>query len=360
MFCKFCGKEIDDNSLFCKYCGKSLDDNGVEAKPIVSESTYNPRDCDIRMSYIKKRRVVFIMICLFSFFLFVSIFFPYLGLDSRKLNDSTSYNIDSEELDGNSKDDDVDNSEGYIDNLSKEYEGYVDDLVKFAEQSDSIDSLAKSEIGEIYDSVDDPLDAKYSLWDLLFGNNSSDTTFAFGIVGLFVFFIAIIIVQILKNNIDIWKSSLHLKVAIAISTLFFVFFCLTSLDIGPSTFNEQIEIGNDFYDYYSLAGKNYSEAIFPVIFTKMIGSALLCVNSFCLIILCIIYSVMQKRYIEEKRKCVNTARLKDLKYAKLKAEMGSTASLVDQVIYEGLIKPVDDTGKSPWIFDEDKIKEYLG
>lgn len=26
MFCKHCGKEIDDNSSFCKYCGKSLKD----------------------------------------------------------------------------------------------------------------------------------------------------------------------------------------------------------------------------------------------------------------------------------------------------------------------------------------------
>lgn len=23
MYCKHCGKEIDDNSTFCKYCGKS-------------------------------------------------------------------------------------------------------------------------------------------------------------------------------------------------------------------------------------------------------------------------------------------------------------------------------------------------
>ena len=25
MFCKYCGKEIDDNSTFCKHCGKSQD-----------------------------------------------------------------------------------------------------------------------------------------------------------------------------------------------------------------------------------------------------------------------------------------------------------------------------------------------
>lgn len=27
MFCKFCGKEIPDDSLFCKYCGKQFEQN---------------------------------------------------------------------------------------------------------------------------------------------------------------------------------------------------------------------------------------------------------------------------------------------------------------------------------------------
>ena len=27
MYCKHCGKEIDDNSTFCKYCGKSQDNS---------------------------------------------------------------------------------------------------------------------------------------------------------------------------------------------------------------------------------------------------------------------------------------------------------------------------------------------
>jgi ABC-type dipeptide/oligopeptide/nickel transport system permease component len=33
MFCKYCGKQIDDDSTFCKHCGKSL----VEKKKIVVE-----------------------------------------------------------------------------------------------------------------------------------------------------------------------------------------------------------------------------------------------------------------------------------------------------------------------------------
>ena len=36
MYCKHCGKEIDDNSTFCKYCGKLQGNNqkGVAIKPI--------------------------------------------------------------------------------------------------------------------------------------------------------------------------------------------------------------------------------------------------------------------------------------------------------------------------------------
>ena len=29
MYCKHCGKEIDDNSKFCQYCGKSLESNTI-------------------------------------------------------------------------------------------------------------------------------------------------------------------------------------------------------------------------------------------------------------------------------------------------------------------------------------------
>lgn len=30
MYCKKCGKEVDDDSLFCPFCGASLNDNDVE------------------------------------------------------------------------------------------------------------------------------------------------------------------------------------------------------------------------------------------------------------------------------------------------------------------------------------------
>ena len=29
MYCKFCGKEIDDDSKFCKHCGKQLEENKI-------------------------------------------------------------------------------------------------------------------------------------------------------------------------------------------------------------------------------------------------------------------------------------------------------------------------------------------
>lgn len=36
MYCKHCGKEIDDNSTFCKHCGKSQGNNQIEitSKPL--------------------------------------------------------------------------------------------------------------------------------------------------------------------------------------------------------------------------------------------------------------------------------------------------------------------------------------
>ena len=36
MYCKHCGKEIDDNSTFCKHCGKSQGNTqiGITSKPV--------------------------------------------------------------------------------------------------------------------------------------------------------------------------------------------------------------------------------------------------------------------------------------------------------------------------------------
>lgn len=36
MYCKHCGKEIDDNSTFCKYCGKAQGNTqkGILSKPV--------------------------------------------------------------------------------------------------------------------------------------------------------------------------------------------------------------------------------------------------------------------------------------------------------------------------------------
>ena len=37
MYCKHCGKEIDDNSSFCKHCGKSQDSN---SKPFIFQPVW--------------------------------------------------------------------------------------------------------------------------------------------------------------------------------------------------------------------------------------------------------------------------------------------------------------------------------
>lgn len=45
MFCRFCGKEIEDNSKFCNYCGNKLEVDDIEIiKPnnnACSDNTYN-------------------------------------------------------------------------------------------------------------------------------------------------------------------------------------------------------------------------------------------------------------------------------------------------------------------------------
>ena len=49
MFCKHCGKEIDDNSEFCKYCGKQL----VDKQKIVVEFN-KPKAIDDAKTYLEK------------------------------------------------------------------------------------------------------------------------------------------------------------------------------------------------------------------------------------------------------------------------------------------------------------------
>lgn len=43
MYCKYCGKEIDDNSNFCRFCGKET----VETK---KEVTVTEEDCNLKKS----------------------------------------------------------------------------------------------------------------------------------------------------------------------------------------------------------------------------------------------------------------------------------------------------------------------
>jgi len=49
MYCKHCGREIDDNSEFCKYCGKQL----VDKKKIIVEFT-KPKSIENSQTYLKR------------------------------------------------------------------------------------------------------------------------------------------------------------------------------------------------------------------------------------------------------------------------------------------------------------------
>ncbi len=40
MYCKYCGKNIQNNIKFCKYCGKQLSDNKGQDEPKISSTRY--------------------------------------------------------------------------------------------------------------------------------------------------------------------------------------------------------------------------------------------------------------------------------------------------------------------------------
>lgn len=47
MFCKHCGKEINDDSTFCKYCGKKVTEDSIEHNKTVDESVSTSSDQDL-------------------------------------------------------------------------------------------------------------------------------------------------------------------------------------------------------------------------------------------------------------------------------------------------------------------------
>ena len=51
MFCKYCGKKIDGDSVFCMFCGKKVNDHKVKEndygkthKPVKQNGTYTAPD----------------------------------------------------------------------------------------------------------------------------------------------------------------------------------------------------------------------------------------------------------------------------------------------------------------------------
>lgn len=53
MFCKYCGKEIEDNAFFCKYCKKSLHYN---EEPAQQEAAKAPAPAAPPQKNIKAKR----------------------------------------------------------------------------------------------------------------------------------------------------------------------------------------------------------------------------------------------------------------------------------------------------------------
>lgn len=56
MFCKFCGAQIDDNSVFCQRCGKPTTDNGVKQNKPTQPSSVKLQDKNVYNSPVIKRQ----------------------------------------------------------------------------------------------------------------------------------------------------------------------------------------------------------------------------------------------------------------------------------------------------------------
>lgn len=60
MYCKHCGKQIDDDSTFCKYCGKSLEES-INPLEDSSNSSENPNKSFKSLVNLGKRRIDIIL-----------------------------------------------------------------------------------------------------------------------------------------------------------------------------------------------------------------------------------------------------------------------------------------------------------
>ncbi len=71
MFCRFCGKEIEDNSKFCNYCGNELEDNIEKNKQndnnISNENAYKSKKIN-ENSGCGKSLLITIVVILIAFF----------------------------------------------------------------------------------------------------------------------------------------------------------------------------------------------------------------------------------------------------------------------------------------------------
>lgn len=82
MYCKYCGKQIDDNSKFCKYCGKQLAESQriiVEfKKPNIDKIKINSSDIYSHfISFFKRSKKEFIAIIVFLLSTFAALMFPF-------------------------------------------------------------------------------------------------------------------------------------------------------------------------------------------------------------------------------------------------------------------------------------------
>lgn len=318
MFCKFCGSKIDDNSLFCSSCGKKLDDSDSsfqsiqanqmsepsQSKILSSESfipyAYDPKDCKIRMNYVGKRYIVLAFIIVILCLQIISLFLPFCGISPKKIKKEAKQQI------------------------NEEYGELVGDLAVFF-------------LGDIYDKSTKLLNLSLKLFDKA--------------AIPMICFISIIIALLSKDRIDsLNSSSLDIIMAINFLTLGILLFL-------PVIIKEILLSGNnDGVPVYTFMDMELDEESFRTTFSFMSGYYLIIISTALLFVCVFFYQKLHKSYVAIKETCLDIVHNNpEIAYGELKREMGNKESIVDLLIYEGVITVVEENGKSKWEVDHNKI-----
>jgi len=96
MFCKSCGKEVENDTKFCKYCGSEVSQSSPEKTANLSSTDTGEKKIEINLSGVQQ---IFsgvinartILGCIIALFLFFGVFFPWVTAHVSMFGTATSY-----------------------------------------------------------------------------------------------------------------------------------------------------------------------------------------------------------------------------------------------------------------------------